>query len=184
MIPMISAPIWLSNIYSLEINWWDNQISADNLAIQLAREDRQALNLEEKKSGKMKTLHQAYHKALACSLIPATALKCIQLSYRLGSMIRLLRSSTELALNSTWRINRAKALNWIAHSAKSFGLNRIHLLSVVWERCSICQLPLKWRLPLEQLTNIFILKEDTRIRTISTLFLKNEFNWEYRLLPK
>lgn len=182
-IPMIVAPAWLSSLYRLEINWWENQISADNIAIQLGREDRQSLNLVEKNSAKMKSAHQSYHKALACSLIPATALKCLQLSKSLASMIRFLKWRTDTDLNSQWRSNRLKALKWMADSGKDFWLNRTPILLIRWANCPLCQMPFQWRLDSNQLRSLLILKKDSRIRSASAVFLKSALNWGYRLAP-
>lgn len=179
-LPVALGPAWLFWIYDSEIKYQEEQILIDNTAIQVGRADRDGLNELKKMNDRLQTLHDSYHKALACILVPATSHTCRILAQKLSESIRLLIASMEVHWKKRWAENTKKIQVELNGRGRDYRVVRALWVFLDWHRCSICQKPSAWTIHAKKLKTQILAQRHPDLR-ISFSAEKKVGKWTYRM---
>jgi len=136
--PLAFAVVWLGDLYYRELDWQRTQIVLDNAAIRLGHSDLKIARQLEKDRTDLIALHQKYHKSLSCSVLPATAIVCSELSKTLKASIRLLNLRSSLRAQTGWSIGTVGAKKDLNKNGPFLYLNRVSKIALKQKRCGVC----------------------------------------------
>ncbi|NBT57904.1 hypothetical protein EBT16_03875 [bacterium] len=182
MSPLIFGVVWLAQLYKLELAWQKTQIVLDNAAIHLGRNDCEMVRALEKDRRRLWTLHQNYHRSLACSLIPATAPACSKLAEALRVLIRVKNVESFKQAQLSWQNGTRMALKEIQGEVSSARLVRVETPALTQTRCHSCAESLGWQLTsLPQTRSQLVEGSNTQISTSVSILREENGKWNYRL---
>jgi len=141
---LVLGPAWILEIYQAEMQWQKTQIGLDNAAILLGRNDRDLMNDVFESEVRLENLHQILHKALSCSLVPATATPCQIVSRKTQLLIQTLILKTKEVAQFKWVRGGANARSNLLRQKILFTLSRSSFWPGKLQTCSFCHLGIHW----------------------------------------
>lgn len=178
---LVMGPAWVLEIYETEMQWQQTQITLDNTAILMGRNDRELMNDVHQSENRLRELHQLFHKAQSCSLIPATASACQLTARNIQLLIKALILKTNEVAQTKWMRGGTNARANLFKNKIPFTLSR----SVLWPKrlgkCPVCRLGLNWSETIGTLQSELksTLYPDLGVRVSALQVQKGE--WNYRL---
>lgn len=177
-----SAPLGITHLYRLETDFQWNQIHLDNVAIELGKQGRALLNQVRIVELQLEKLHTLYHAALACSLIPATAIACKTSAQNLRTTLRAITTSVIPSASARWLKSVVQARRELKKSSHDLGIDTVVDFHPAARHCKVCQQVEGWKLPSKVLPAFLFSKRVVLLK--SRLVHEKQKNglWNYRLL--
>ncbi|NDC26172.1 MAG: hypothetical protein EBZ49_18845, partial [Proteobacteria bacterium] len=178
---LILGPLWIMQVYQKENTYQKNQIFIDNAAIMLGQKDRDLMNQVEKENRKLKSLHELYHSAIACSFIPALSASCQTSAQNLNKAILLLGQTSTLQHGLLWRGSHQKMAGYLTLNEIRFDLKRHPVPPLTKAHCVTCGLINGWQIQEDFLRAEISSKWNSEIEVKVGPMKTNFGNWSYRL---
>jgi hypothetical protein len=178
---LVMGPAWVFEIYQAEIQWQKTQIGLDNAAILLGRNDRDLMNDVFESEARLKNLHKILHKALSCSLVPATATPCQMASRKTQLLIKALILKTKAVAQLKWVRGEANARGNLIRQKINFTLTRSSFWPGKLHTCPFCHLGTHWAEDIgklkSELRSVRYPSSAVKVAALKT----SKGDWSYRL---
>ncbi|NBW98941.1 hypothetical protein EBR03_05155 [bacterium] len=181
LIVLSTAPLGITHLYRLETDFQWNQIILDNVAIQLGKQGRELLNQIRKVEIQLEKLHTLYHAALACSLIPATAIACKSSAHNLRTTIQVIATSVIPSASARWLQSVQQARRDLNKGSQDLGMDTVVDFHPTARFCKVCHQVEGWKVPSKVLPAFLFSKRINVLK--SRLVHEKQKNglWNYRL---
>lgn len=177
-----TAPLGISHLYQLEIEYQENQILLDNVAIRLGQQGRSLLNQIRRAEIQLEKLHALYHTALACSLIPATAIACRASAQSLRKTLHAVTVPVIPGAVAQWMEAVRQAKRDLEKSKEELQLVTVNGLNPAPRSCKVCQQANGWNFPQKVLPAFLFSKKVISLRSRVVHEKEKKGFWNYRLL--
>lgn len=186
---LIASPLHTQYLFRSSVQWESEQISLDNIAIELGQSERDLLNEFEAGAQKLTASDRGHHPVHACAKIPSPEAVSCSTADRLLEMKLNVQKEVVVALaQQKWQRARAKLYGQL-YKKKLIPtvVLRTDVLPIQKDLCMICGLPMRLRIasstgPLKTYVRIAGspgLPREILLQSVQKFGTK----WNYRLRP-